>query len=128
MTGLHEISREHLSLCKERTESYLRSLLGPLSYHNRWVVDVDRCTVQGESDFIAGATVIELKITSAISDDYVMQSMLYSALYSVTSQTPLQGPHILAPNFGTVVTVTFQNHVDARYLLEHALTRKLESL
>jgi hypothetical protein len=127
MTGLHEISREHLSLCKERTESYLRSLPGPLSYHNRWVVDVDRCTVQGESDFIAGATVIELKITSAISDDYVMQSMLYSALYSVTSQTPLQGPHILAPNLGTVATVTFQNHVDARYLLEHAVRRKIEN-
>jgi len=121
MVGLHEISREQLQLCKEQAEEFIRSLPGTVSYHNLLSKDVENGSVRGESDFIVDRTVVELKITSDVTTEYMTQTVLYNALHN--SGAPLPPCYVLAPNLGLAVQVTPLPTLSDRYILTHALIR-----
>ena len=79
--------------------------------------------VRGQADFLVGPSqvVIECKITHEITEEHIMQALLYSAL------TPHFGQpcYVIAPNLNKCLRIQPLPGITATYLLEHAIRRKL---
>ena len=86
-------------------------------------LDTPLGVIKGEADFLVGPTqiVVECKVTHEITEEHLMQPLLYSALLQTNFGQPC---YVIAPNLNQCVRITPLPGITAAYLLEHAIRRK----
>ena len=128
LVGTHFIPTKNLDVCCDRGVQMIQALAvaagQPVLYHERLEGQTPLGLVQGEVDFLVGLTktVVEVKVTQEISEQHLLQALLYSALLQEHFGQPC---YVIAPNLNQAMRVTPLPGITADYVLELAVRRKL---
>jgi hypothetical protein len=125
LVGTDYIDTKHLDACRDRGIQIIQSLAesNEIVYQQKLQLDTPLGVIKGEADFLVGPTqiVVECKVTHEITEEHLMQPLLYSALLQTNFGQPC---YVIAPNLNQCVRITPLPGITAAYLLEHAIRRK----